>query len=197
MDFVEKAKGFLMEPSKTFDSSKEDTLEEAIKYYAVIVAVYSLLSTVVFAIAMTGSFGSMMGMGQLGTMMGVGAGIGGAVVLFVIMVVFGLIGVFISGAIVHIGVLIVGGKKGITQTIKAVMYGSTPGLLLGWIPLIGGLAGIWSLVLEVLGVRQLQEVTTGRAIIAVIIPLVIMVILVIIFAAVIAAFVFGMSGRGY
>jgi hypothetical protein len=196
MDFVEKAKGFLMEPSKTFDSSKEDTLEEAIKYYAVIVAVYSLLSTVMFATVM-GSFGSMMGMGQLGTMMGVGAGIGGAVVLFVIMVVFGLIGVFISGAIVHIGVLIVGGKKGITQTIKAVMYGSTPGLLLGWIPLIGGLAGIWSLVLEVLGVRQLQEVTTGRAIIAVIIPLVIIVILVIIFAAVIAAFVFGMSGRGY
>lgn len=163
-----------------------------------IIAIYSLLSTVVFAIAMTGSFGSMMGMGQLGTMMGVGAGVAGAVVLFVIMMVFGIIGVFISGAIVHIGVLIVGGKKGITQTIKAVMYGSTPGMLLGWIPIIGGLAGIWSLVLEILGIRQLQEVTTGRAIIAVIIPLVIIVILIVLLAAVIAAFVFGMSSsRGY
>ncbi len=31
MDFVGKMKGFLIEPSKTFDASKEDTLNDAIK----------------------------------------------------------------------------------------------------------------------------------------------------------------------
>lgn len=183
MDFVEKVKGFLMEPSKTFDASKEDTLEDAIKYYAVIIAVYSALFALIATFAL-GSLGSMMGLGQLGMMAGAGAGIGGALIIFVTMLVLGIIGVFISGAIIHIGVLIVGGKKGITQTIKAVIYGSTPGLLLGWIPLIGMLAAIWSFVLEILGIRQLQEVTTGRAIIAVIIPVVILTIIIIIIAVI-------------
>ncbi|MDW7726728.1 MAG: Yip1 family protein [Candidatus Methanoperedens sp.] len=187
MDFVEKVKGFLMEPSRTFDASKEDTLEDAIKYYAVIIAVYSALFALIVTFAF-GSLGSMMGLGQLGMMAGAGAGIGGALIIFVMILVSGIVGVFISGAIIHIGVLIVGGKKGITQTIKAVIYGSTPGLLLGWIPLIGMLAAIWSFVLEILGIRQLQEVTTGRAIIAVIIPVVILTIIIII--AVIAGLFF-------
>jgi hypothetical protein len=36
MDFIEKIKGFLLEPSKTFDALKEEPLEEVFKYYAVI-----------------------------------------------------------------------------------------------------------------------------------------------------------------
>lgn len=191
MDFIEKAKGLLMDPINTFDALKDDSLEEAIKYYVVIIAVYSLLSALLFATAM-GSLGSMMGLGQLGMMSGVSVGIGGALVIFVMMLVGGLIGVFITGAIFHIGVYIVGGKNGIEQTIKAVMYGSTPGLLLGWIPIIGGIAGLWSLVLEIVGIRQLQNITTGRAIIAVIIPIAIIFAIVFVFAAAIAAIIIGM-----
>lgn len=104
-----------------------------------------------------------------------------------------IIGVFIIGAIYHIGVYIVGGKKGIEQTIKALMYGQTPGLLLGWIPIIGIIAGIWSFVLYILGIRQLQEITTGKAILAVLIPIIIIVVLIVILA-IIAAFVFGIGG---
>jgi hypothetical protein len=186
MDFVEKVKGILTEPSKTFDALKEETIGEAIKYYAVIVAIYAVLSALLFSLA----FGSMFG--QLGTMMGAGAT--GAIVMFMIMFIFGIIGIFISGAIFHIFVYIVGGRKGLSQTIKAVMYGSTPGLLFGWIPIIGIIAGIWSLVLEVLGIRQLHEITTGKAIMAVVIMLVILGLITVILAAVIAAFVVGLAG---
>ena len=185
MDFIEKAKGLLTDPVNTFEALKEDTLEDAIKYYVVIVAVASLFSA--------GTL--MLGMGSLGSMMGnTAVGIGSVAAIFVIMLVMWIIGAFISGAIIHIGVLIVGGKNGIAQTIKAIMYGSTPGLLLGWIPLIGILAGIWGLALEIIGVRQLHAITTGRAIIAVIIPGVIIVVLTMLLAAVLAAFVFGMGG---
>lgn len=197
MEFLERVKGLLTEPSKTFDASKGDTLGDAIKYYVVIVAVYSLLSAILFAAAFS-TFSSMMGLGQLGMLAGMGAGAAGAAVIFVILLVIGIIGVFISGAILHIGVYIVGGKKGITQTLKAIIYGSTPGLLLGWIPVVGFLASIWSLILEILGIRQLHELTTGRAIVAVIIPLIIIAVLVVILAAVIAAFIFSMGPvRGY
>ena len=80
------------------------------------------------------------------------------------------------------------------------MYGSTPGLLLGWIPVIGFIAGIWSLVLEILGIRQLHEITTEKAVLAVVLLIVVAVVLAIILAAVIAAFIFGMGtpySKGY
>jgi hypothetical protein len=75
------------------------------------------------------------------------------------------------------------------------MYGSTPGLLFGWIPIIGMIASIWSLVLEVLGIRQLHEITTGKAILAVVMMLVVFIVLAVILAAVIAAFIFGLAGE--
>lgn len=193
MEFVEKVKGILTEPSKTFDALKEETLGESIKYYAVIAAISAALNTLLFALA----FGTMFG--QLGTMMGASAGVAGAIVFFVILFIFGIIGAFISGAIFHIFVYLAGGRKGLTQTIKAVIYGSTPGLLIGWIPFIGMIGGLWSLVLEIIGIRQLHEMTTGRAVLAVVIMLVVLVVMTVLLAAVIAAFVFGLSsqGRGY
>ncbi len=199
MDFIEKVKGFLTEPSKTFDAIKEEDLGEAIKYYAVIATVYSVIFAVLFAF-MGSLLGSMMGGQNLGMMFGAGAGIGGAVIIFVVFMILAIISAFIGGAILHIFVYIAGGRKGIEQTIKAVMYGSTPGLLLGWIPVIGFIAGIWSLVLEILGIRQLHEIPTEKAVLAVVLLIIVAVVLSIILAAVIAAFVFGMGtpySRGY
>ncbi len=201
MDFFEKVKGFLLEPSKTFDATKEEDLSEAIKYYAVIAAIYSAIFAVLLAFVGT-LFGSMMGRRNLGMLMGTGAGAGGAIIFFILFIIAVIIGAFIGGAILHIFVYIVGGRKGIAQTIKAVMYGSTPGLILGWIPIIGFIAAIWSLVVEIIGIRQLHELTTEKAVLAVLIPIIIAVILAVIVAALIASLIFGMGlptpyGRGY
>lgn len=194
MDFLEKVKGFLMEPSKTFDAVKDEPLEEAVKYYAIIAIIYSALITLLFVFA--GSlFGSMMGFANLGAMMGIGAGIGAAVLFFVIYIVLAIASAFIGGVILHIFVYIVGGRKGIVQTIKAGMYGSTPFLLLGWIPVIGFVASIWSLIVEIIGIRQLHELTTGKAILSFVLLIIVAIILAIALAAVIAAFIFGMAGR--
>lgn len=194
MEFLDKVKGFLMEPSKTFDAVKDEPIEEAVKYYAIIAAIYSALLALMLAFA--GSlFGSMMGFGNLGTMMGAGAGIGAAVLFFVIYMVLAIASAFIGGVILHIFVYIVGGRKGIVQTIKAGMYGSTPFLLLGWIPVIGFFASIWSLIVEIIGIRQLHELTTGKAILSFVLLIIVAIILAIALAAVIAAFIFGMGGR--
>ncbi len=187
MDFFEKMKGLLLEPSKTFDALKEEPLLEAVKYYIGIAAVFSALFALI--LGFVGSFfGSMMGFGNLGMMMGAGAGISAAIIFFVVFMIFVIAGAFIGGAILHIFVYIVGGRRGITQTIKAIMYGSTPGLLFGWIPVINFIAMIWSLVAEIIGIRQLHELTTGKAILAVILPIIIAIILAVVLAAVIAVF---------
>jgi hypothetical protein len=193
MDFYEKVKGFILEPTKTFDATKEDTLEDALKYYVGITAIFSALSAVLFAFTSTW-FGSMRG--GFGMMSGAGTGIAGAILLFVMLLILIVIGAFIGGAIVHIFVYIMGGRKGIAKTIIALMYGDTPYLLFGWIPLIGLIAAIWSLVLNVLGIRQFQELTTGKAILAILIPIII--ISIIVFVAAMAAFMFVIgSSSGY
>lgn len=113
-------------------------------------------------------------------------GIGGTILLFVIFLILAIASALISGALYHIGVYILGGRKGIAQTIKATMYGSIPGLLLmillGWIPSgtfsifsendIFIFAPIWSLGVEIIGLRRLQDLTIGKAIAAVILSIV-------------------------
>lgn len=80
------------------------------------------------------------------------------------------------------------------QTIKAGMYGSTPSLLFGWIPVIEFIVLIWSLVAEIIGIRQLHELTTWKAVSVVILMLISTIILTIALVAVIAIlFSFNMS----
>ncbi len=140
MDFIEKVKGFLLDPSKTFDTLKEEPFEEILKYYAVIAAIYSALLALLLAFA-----------GNLEMMMGTGTGIGAAITFFVRFMIITIVGAFIGGAILHIFVYIVGGRRGIAQTIKAYMYGYTPSLLFGWIPVINFIAMIWSQVAQIIG----------------------------------------------
>ncbi|MCK4796258.1 MAG: YIP1 family protein [Spirochaetes bacterium] len=183
MDFFETAKGLLMDPTNTFNDLEDDTLENAIKYYAVIVAVFPLLFVLFIA---TANYSTIR--------VRAGVFIGDALVIFVMMLVGGLVGAFIIGVISQIGVYILGGKNGIKQTVKAVMYGLTPVLLLGWIPIIGIIAVLWSLVLEVIGIRQFQDITTGRAMIAVIFSFLIIVIIIGVIAI---AFAIIMMGGGW
>jgi len=117
------------------------------------------------------------------------AGEGAAVALaaFIAVLISVLIGeaidVIIGGLWLHIWVYLVGGRKGLTQTFKALMYGATPSLLLGWISLLGFFAPIWviwaliveiwALIVEIIGIRQLHEISTGKAVAAVILAIII------------------------
>ncbi|MFH1294592.1 MAG: YIP1 family protein [Candidatus Aenigmatarchaeota archaeon] len=97
-------------------------------------------------------------------------GVGIAIAMYVMIIV----GSFINAAFMHIFVYIVGGRKGYTSTFNAMAYASTPSLLLGWIPVVNIITGIWALVLEVKGIRTLHEITTGKAILAILLPVIIL-----------------------
>ncbi len=181
----ERIKGFLFSPSDTFDNSKGDTIGDAFKYFVVILMIPAVLLAIIAAVAfsliagMLGMFGvPMMPLGAAtGPLLAVGA--------FILILVGGIIGVFIDGLWLHIWVYLVGGKEGIEQTIKAVMYGATPSLLLGWIPIVNFIALIWALIVGIIGVRQLHGLSTGKAVLAVIIAIAIPLI---IYVAILSAF---------
>lgn len=170
MDFVKKVKGFLLKPSKTFDASYGDTLDEAVAYFMILTVIFSALNALLFVFTRRGITGTIFGIvfGE------------DALSIFMASLLIGIIRAFIVGLILHIGVYIVGGRKGITQTMKAYMYGSSPNLLFGWIsilllgriPIVVLIASIWSIILWILGINRLHGITTGRATLAILMALV-------------------------
>ena len=70
--------------------------------------------------------------------------------------------------------MIVGGnKKGFQTTFRAISY-SFSGYLFGIIPFIGStIGGIYILILTILGVREGHGISTGKAVLAVLLPIIV------------------------
>lgn len=198
---VEKAKGFLMAPTKTFQETRTESLGDAFRYYVVLLIIftvlYAIVSVAVGMVMYTDSLNQLAATGMLGSAMAellenfsgfiVALQIFFVYLLFLIL----LIGVFLDALFYHVFVILFGGEKGFVQTIKTMMYASTPWFLLGWIPYISIIGVIWALILFILGIKENQEMTLGRAILAVLVPIVLIFILFILGAVVIGALVAG------
>jgi hypothetical protein len=179
MDFFEKTKGLLFNPSKTFYAVKEETLKEAFKYFIILDLIFSAilfgLEMEIIEIGLGKTI--QIGLGQIESMI-----FGG--MIFVVLLVFVIIYIFVVGAFTHISVYLMGGRKGFSQTLKTVMYCQLPSLLIAWNPYFIYISILWTAVLEVIGIRQFQEISTGRAILATIIlpPIIATIFLVILIA---------------
>ncbi|QYZ78971.1 YIP1 family protein [Methanofollis formosanus] len=179
-DIVEKAKGFIMDPVETFRNTRGDDLGEVLTYFVAILAVNAVLVGIMTMAGFGSSYADIPGMG---TVTGIGAGIGAIVGTFI----GEIIGLFVIGLIVHVLVALLVGGNGLEATIKALAYASTPGLLFGWIPVLGFLATIWTLVLAVIGIREFHDTTTGKAAVAVVLPMVVLFGLFIVLIVMVAA----------
>jgi hypothetical protein len=181
-DFVEKVLGFIMKPVETFQKVKGGSLGDAFIYYLILLVINAILSAIVLAIGLSAMsvYQSLPGM--------TGAA---PLVMFFGTLIGGIIGIFIGGAWLHIFVWALGGKKGYVQTVKSIMYGSTPALLLSWIPIVGFIGAIWTIILDIFGIKELQDMSIGRAVAAVVIAGVILIIIIIVIA--VAAFMAVMS----
>jgi hypothetical protein len=183
LSFGRKAIGFLGNPVNTFNSVEPEPLGSALKYFAIWAAIYAILQTVFFYV---------LGVGILQTLLD-WLGLGPAVVYNFDAVLYGLlslvgafVGLFVSGSWTHLFVRAFGGRNGYGNTIKAFAYGNTPVLLFGWIPFVGGLFSIWAIVLDIIGIKQLHGISTGRAIGAVLLSIVALGVIV---AIIVVAFV--------
>ncbi len=76
---------------------------------------------------------------------------------------------FVGTAITHLFVLLFGGKKKYVETYKVTAYASAP-LIFSFIPLAGYIATIYTVVLQIIGIRVRHSLTLGKSIAAVLIP---------------------------
>jgi len=184
MEYVELIKGFVLSPAETFQKVRDTDYGDTLGYFLILVLINTVLSIPVILI----TFSSMWSvLGGIFSMLGFGTLTGFWIVIIAFTMIIGaLVFLFISAAWLHLWVYPVGGRNGYRETLKAIAFGGTPALLLGWIPLFGILGWIWSCVLSILGVRELHGISTGRAIGAVILAVTVPLLIL----AVLAAFLF-------
>ena len=94
--------------------------------------------------------------------------------LLLVAPVFAFVGLFISSGLYHICLKILGGAKhNFESSFRAISYASSAQLL-SILPIIGiVVAGLWSLVLNVIGLKEIHETSYARAILAVSLPVLI------------------------
>ena len=181
--FIEKAKGFILNPTETLIAHRSESFGDALRYFCIFLTIYGVLTGLMIGLILGiagGMAGAEAGLGPLATGGLAALGLFGTVIIAIIfIIIIGVIALCIDGGLLHIFVYIAGGRQGITTTMRAAIYAATPNFVLGWIPIVGIFTGIWSLALEILAIKELHEISTARAFIAVILPFIIMLILVV------------------
>ena len=115
----------------------------------------------------------------------------GFIVTLIVVPLIVAISLFIYAGILQLMVrLIVGaGNAGFEATFRIPSYAAVVNLV-SWIPIIGILASLYSLYLHVVGLREMHETTTGRAILAFVAYIVVLALLSGLIFAVLWGFVF-------
>lgn len=179
MSFWEKLKGVFLSPTEMFNSVKDEGVGGSLIYFVKCLPVYAILG-IIASLIPPEWFGALVPpewAGFFGVFFLTSALLGLWAIHPVVFIAYNLVPMIICilvGSLwMHILVYLSGGRRGVGQTTKAIAYGSTPLLLLGWIPFLGRIVfGIWTLVVQVIGIRQLHEISTGRAVLAYIIGII-------------------------
>jgi hypothetical protein len=169
--FIETMKMVLTRPGEAFTLMKrEGGLGEPL-IYAVIGSCAGFIVYWLFMMLLpsAATFGS--NRNPIGHLLGFGV----AGIFFIILspVLFAL-GLFINAAILHLCLMIVGGaRQPFETTFRVICFSSGSVGPLMIIPFCGGIAaGIWSIVLNCIGLARAHETNTGRAALAVFLPII-------------------------
>lgn len=192
---LEMIRGVLLDPVTTFRRMKLFGDLGSPLLFAVILNTIGMLGAL-FWNMMTNSIWMFSGQKQLEEL---AVSTGFMIGLTIFSPVLVLIGIFITSGILHVCLLITGGEKnGFEATLRLVAYATGATAPFQLIPFCGGLiGGIWAIVAQVIGAREMHETTTGKALLAVLLPLIFCCgcALVITFFGIGAGILAGMAGR--
>jgi hypothetical protein len=126
---------------------------------------------------------------------GFGTAVGSLFGTLIITPIITAVGLFIGAGIYHLLVYLLArpGSAGFEATFRVVAYASVIQLVtwLAVIPILGQLialaAGIYNVVLSVLGIREVHGTTTGKAVLIVLIPVAVLIILAVLLGVVLVA----------
>lgn len=105
--------------------------------------------------------------------------------------IYTAVALLIGAGIYHLLVLLFvrPGNAGFEATFRVVCYVAAVQLV-SWIPIVNFVAGIYAIVLSVLGIREVHSTTTGKAVAIVLIPVAVLLLLALIVVALVGAALF-------
>ncbi|CAN5718856.1 hypothetical protein BH24ACT22_BH24ACT22_08640 [soil metagenome] len=152
--------------------------------------IFALVGVVVTAVIsrVLGILGAIVGLGNRG----IGGALGGLVSSIFIAPIFFTIALFIGAGIMHLLVMLIvkPAFTGYEASFRILSY-SAVAQLIGWIPFLGPLvAAVATVVLAIIGVREVHSTTTGKAALVVLIPAMVGFLIALILVALVGAALF-------
>jgi hypothetical protein len=143
--------GFLRAPGPAYQRLKKEGASHAVRFLCPVLIFFSLM-TVVMTLTGNTSWPSFLEPAPEG-ITGVSLA---ALAEFSLAFLSGLILVVITGCWLHMWVYAIGDRRGLSDTVRMVFYGSSPAFLIGWIPYYVGaiLGAIIAIIFYYYGIRE-------------------------------------------
>ena len=170
---INKIKQILIEPQSFFGNLKKETGIKTAFKYMLIVSLLGLVLGLIVGQLFQGvwiDLISKMGFNLPASQLGIGT------TIFFAALGYGssLLLSFVTAGILHVWILIFGGKENYSKTYQLYVYSSTPKWALSWIPFVGFLTSIYSLVLLIIGTHKVHNISKMKSALMYIIPRVLM-----------------------
>ena len=134
------------------------------------------------------------GLGTLGTREVFGTTVEGSTGGWLTSAIIGApLGLLIGAAVLLLIGKIFRGQAEYMGLVRTLGFATAPNAL-GFIPVVGGLASLWTLVCGVVAVRESHGISTGQAIITVLVPVIVIGVIVVLLAVLIGVALFGAVG---
>lgn len=178
--FVGSAKEVLTHPTAYFQETPREGPIGRPLLYGVIVGTISFVFVVIWqAIWLAVQTGLSLAAAEDAVEGFLGAGLGSAILLVLLVVLvllsplFAALGILFNAGLYHLCLMMVGGAhRGYDASVRAVAYASTPALL-AVVPCCGAhIGGIWAFILTIIALKEIHEISGGKAVAAVILPIV-------------------------
>ena len=183
MKILRRVRGALFEPSKFFVAMNKDegALGNAFFYYVILSLFAAVLGTIISYLFMPFSIAI------LSKIIGINIPVTSQSSLLIFVMtfagyIFGLLLSFVVAGILHVWILIFGGKEGYSRAYQLYVYSRTPSLVFGWIPFVSFFIWIYSLVLLIIGTQKMHGISRLRAVLMYVIPIAVFIVLAVVLA---------------
>lgn len=156
----------LFSPGATFSQMKRSGGLRGPLWYAIILGYLGMLAAIVFQSLLSSRFSHLESSRQVGFGVIVFLALVGPIVI--------ALATFLSSALLHLMLLIVGGaNRPFETTFRVICYASGSAMVFNLIPVCGGVIySMWYLVIASIGLARAHETSTGRAVIALLLPMI-------------------------
>ncbi|MBN2094748.1 MAG: YIP1 family protein [Candidatus Aenigmarchaeota archaeon] len=164
MEIFRRSWGVISDPSRFFSKiKKEKGLKKAFTYFFVLSLFGTVMSFAANEMLLDYVYGPLMNAyGFSAPQQEVSQQIVGT--WYAIMFFSGLLISFLMAGLIHLWIMLFGGKEEYEKTYQIYAYSKTPSFLFGWIPFFSVLAEAYHVVLLIAGTHKIQGIERNRAI---------------------------------